>query len=194
MYGAPGVLLVYDDAGGCSGTRVSDAMMTEVGRGVGVEVGTVVVGVGVGVGEGIVVGTVVGMVVGGLAGTVVTVVVTGRVVRPAAGVMAGEPVMDAPLPVPPASAEDAPASFTRPGRRKSAPAARRIRTTTTPAARTTRGMPAGPVAAGDGAAAGISGTVAPQLVQNFWEENWRGAPHAGQNRGGMIVGGYREAG
>jgi hypothetical protein len=43
-------------------------------------------------------------------------------------------------------------------------------------------MPAGPVAGGDRAAAGTSGTVAPQLVQNFWFENWSGAPHFVQNR------------
>lgn len=56
------------------------------------------------------------------------------------------------------------------------------------AAKIQTGIPAGP-ACGDrgGDTAGISGNVAPQLVQNFWAENSKAAPHFGQNRGSIVT-------
>jgi hypothetical protein len=55
--------------------------------------------------------------------------------------------------------------------------------------KTQNGIPeldAGPAVAPDGEIIG-SETVAPQLAQNFWDENSRVAPHFGQNLRSMIV-------
>ena len=64
-----------------------------------------------------------------------------------------------------------------------------ISTSTIPqAAKIQTGIPAGPlICDGDWGVPGISGKVAPQIVQNFWAENSNAAPHFGQNRGGMVV-------
>lgn len=169
--------------------------MTEVASGVGTEVGTVVDGVGTGVCGVVVVRTVVGCVVAGrVAGVLVVTgdtdavtrgVPAGIVVAPGKGVPTGDAgTVTWPLP-PTGPADDVPVIWEKSGMRKYAPATR-----TTTAATITAQMGKPPDAGAAGAActdAGRSGTVAPQAVQNFCDENSKGAPHFGQNLPAMIV-------
>ena len=193
IYGAPGVLLVTELEGGCGGTCVTARVMTVVGSAVGSVAGMVVTIVGAGVCFNVgncvgdtVVGGVFGVEVVVFAATAVTeVIVVETAVTPGSCVPDG----DCPRELSPAVAVAAigvPVTCARCGSRRTA-AAQRMRTTAMTHTHTGIMVPVTGTEAWLPGAGAVSGSDAPQLVQNFWTENSNDAPHFGQNLRVMSV-------